>query len=185
MVVNDNDGQAPPVSVAHIKRERIEVGGSAQGSSSRVLPSHPGHGGSSQDRRVQEGEMDEEDDEEEDDSEDKGGEDLHEEPTPVGAQGGSQEVPQEGTQPPVEEDEDDDDLYDPTGYHKADIIDLRDGAFRDDTEEARLIKGCLLGLPEGKEPSIEQINASALFAPRPPSKEYKDEVQDEDEETNT
>ena len=50
------------------------------------------------------------------------------------------------------------------------------------TEEARLIKGHLLGCPKGTEPTIEQINKSALFTLRPPSKEYKDEAQEEEEE---
>ena len=82
------------------------------------------------------------------------------------------------------EEEDDDSLYNPTRYLKSDIIELHDVAFRGETKEAKLIKGHLLGCLKGTEPTLEQINEFALFALQPPSKEYKDEAQEEDEETD-
>ena len=183
MVVNDEVGNsAAPASMAHIKRKKVEAGGSARGSSSRVLPSRLRQGGSSRGHEAVEEE--EEPDDEEEGNDDEDGEDGEVELPIVEAQGGSKEAPQSETQPSAVEDEDDDSLYDPTRYLKADIIELRDVAFRGDTKEARLIKGHLLGFPEGMESSIGQINKSVLFALRPPSKECKDEVQEEDEETN-
>ena len=143
-----------------------------------TLPPHLRRGGSSRNRETEEGGPDEEGD----GNDEEDGKEGEEEPPATEAQKESQEAPQSGTQPPEVEEEYDESLYDPTRYLKSDIIKLRDVAFRGETKEARLIKGHLLGCPKGTEPTIEQINESALFTLRPPSKEYKDEAQDEDEE---
>ena len=58
------------------------------------------------------------------------GKEGEEEPPATEAQKESQEVPQSGAQPPEVEEEDDESLYNPTGYLKADIIELCDVAFR-------------------------------------------------------
>ena len=181
MVIDDDvDNSAPPTLAAQVKREKVEVAGPAQGSSrGATLPPHLRRGGSSRNH-----EAEEELDEEEDGNDEEDGEGGEEEPPATEAQKESQEAPQSGTQPPEVEEEDDDSLYDPTRYLKSDIIELRDVAFRGETKEARLIKGHLLGCPKSTEPTIEQINESALFALQPPSKEYKDEAQEEDEETD-
>ena len=181
VVGNDVGNPAPPVLVAQVKSEKVEVAEPAQGSSrGATLPPHLRRGGSSRNREAEEGGPDEEGDGN-DEEDGKGGE---EEPPATEAQKESQEAPQSGTRPPEVEEEYDDSLYDPTGYLKSDIIELRDVAFRGETKEARLIKGHLLGCPKGTEPTIEQINESALFALRPPPKEYKEEAQEEDEETD-
>ena len=174
MIVGDDVGKpVPPELVAQIKSEKVEATEPTRGSShGATLPPHLRRGGSSRNR---EAEKVEPDDDEEDDKEGE------EDPPVTEAQKESHETPQSGTQPP-EVEEYDESSYDPTGYLKSDIIELRDVAYRGETQEARLIKGRLLGCPEGTEPTIEQINESALFALRPPSKEYKDEAQDEDEE---
>ena len=169
----------PPALVAQIKSEKMEAAEPVQGSShGATLPPHLRRGGSSRDRETEEGGLDEEGD----DNDEEDGKEGEEEPLVTEAQKESQEAPQSGTQPPKVEEEYDESLYNPTGYLKSDIIELRDVAFRGETEEARLIKGHLLGCPKGTEPTIEQINKSALFTLRPPSKEYKDEAQEEDEE---
>ena len=180
VVVGDDVGKpAPPALVAQIKSEKMEAAEPVRGSSrGATLPPHLRRGGSSRNRETEEGGPDEE----EDDNDEEDGKEGEEEPPVTEAQKESQEVPQSRTQPPEVEEEDDESLYDPTGYLKSDIIELRDVAFRGETEEARLIKGHLLRCPKGTEPTIEQINKSALFTLRPPSKEYKDEAQEEDEE---
>ena len=72
-------------------------------------------------------------------------------------------------------------IHDVTGYEKADIIRLRNTAFKGDMKYAKKVKGALLGLPTGSIPTLQQINLSELFALRAPQK-GKSENDDEDEE---
>ena len=72
-------------------------------------------------------------------------------------------------------------IHDITGYEKADIIKLRNMAFKGDMKYAKKVKGVLLGLPSGSIPMIQQINSSELFALRAPQK-GKSENDDDDEE---
>ena len=58
----------------------------------------------------------------------------------------------------------DPEIHDITGYEKADIIRLRNMAFKGDMKYAKKVKGALLGLPSGSIPTIQQINSSELFA---------------------
>ena len=54
-------------------------------------------------------------------------------------------------------------IHDITGYEKADIIRLRNSAFKGDAKYGKKVKGVLLGLPSGSIPTIQQINSSELF----------------------
>ena len=45
-------------------------------------------------------------------------------------------------------------IHDVTGYEKADIIKLRNVAFKDYVKYAKKVKGALLGLPTGSIPMI-------------------------------
>ena len=54
-------------------------------------------------------------------------------------------------------------IHDITGYEKADILKLRNMAFKDDVKYAKKVKAVLLGLPSGSIPMIQQINSSELF----------------------
>ena len=75
----------------------------------------------------------------------------------------------------------DPEIHDVTGYEKADIIRLRNTAFKGNVKYAKKVKGALLGLPSGSIPTLQQINSSELFALRAPQK-GKSENDDEDEE---
>ena len=75
----------------------------------------------------------------------------------------------------------DPEIHDITGYEKADIIRLRNSAFKDDMKYGKKVKGVLLGLPSGSIPTIQQINSSELFTLRAPQK-GKSENDDDDEE---
>ena len=61
-------------------------------------------------------------------------------------------------------------IHDITGYEKADIIKLRNMAFKGDVKYAKKVKGVLLGLSSSSIPTIQQINSSELFALRAPQK---------------
>ena len=166
MVVGDDVGKpVPPTLIAQVKSKKVEVAKPARGSScGATLPPHLRRGGSSRNHETEEGGPDEEGD----GNDEEDGKESEEEPPATEAQKESQEAPQSETRPPEVEEEYDESLYDPTGYLKSDIIELHDVTFRGETKEARLIKGQLLGCPKGTEPTIEQINESALFALRPP-----------------
>ena len=72
----------------------------------------------------------------------------------------------------------DPEIHDITGYEKADIIKLHNTAFKGDVKYAKKMKGVLLGLPSGSEPTIQQINSSELFvlcAPQKGKSENDDE----------
>ena len=72
-------------------------------------------------------------------------------------------------------------IHDVTGYEKADIIRLRNTAFKGDVKYAKKVKGALLGIPTGSIPTLQQINSSELFALHAPQK-GKSENDDDDEE---
>ena len=55
-------------------------------------------------------------------------------------------------------------IHDITSYEKADIMELRNSAFKGNASYAKRVKGTLLGLPPGSMPSSQQINSSELFA---------------------
>ena len=54
-------------------------------------------------------------------------------------------------------------IYDVTSYEKADIIKLRNDAFRGDVKYAKKVRAALIGLPFVQIPTIWQINSSELF----------------------
>ena len=115
----------------------------------------------------------------------------------------SQEEKNEGEEEEDEEDEEDEDevqvltlsgkstskglvpfnpeIHDITGYEKADIIKLRNAAFKGNAKYAKKRKGVLLGLPSSSIPTIQQINSSELFAFRAPQR-GKSENHDDDKE---
>ena len=71
-------------------------------------------------------------------------------------------------------------IHDITGYEKADIMKLRNTAFKGDAKYVKKVKGVLLGLPFHSIPTIQQINSSELFALRAPQK-GKSENDDDNE----
>ena len=67
------------------------------------------------------------------------------------------------------------------GFEKADIIRLRNTAFKGNMKYVKKVKGVLLGLPSGSISTIQQINSSELFTLCAPQK-GKSENDDDDEE---
>ena len=123
-----------------------------------------------EEEEVQQGVFEEE--EEEDDEEDD------EDEAPMGSLSRPHAGRARGNSEVVEFDEA---IHDITGYEKADIIKLRNKAFKGDALYAKNIKGILLNLPPDSMPSLEQINSSELFALCVPQKN-KSENDDDDEE---
>ena len=72
-------------------------------------------------------------------------------------------------------------IHDITGYEKADIIKLRNKAFKGDVRYTKKVKGSLIGLPFGQIPIIRQINSTELFTLYAPLV-GKSENNDEDKE---
>ena len=91
--------------------------------------------------------------------------------------------------PKEEEDEDDEaeeaeGKYDPSGFQISDLLNLHWGLFEQDHADVKLVRGSLLGLPEGQGPTREQVDESELFALCPPGGQGEErEGEDEDSET--
>ena len=78
---------------------------------------------------------------------------------------------------------------DPSGFPQFEVQDQRWKAYLQDTDEARLVRGCILGLPDWKEPTQRQVDRFPLFALRKPpdvlaQKENKDKEADDGGETD-
>ena len=162
MVVEDGEDKNPPLPPASfVKQEGLKRTGVSikpqGGRGGTALPSQPPENQGGQGDNTEE-----EPDEEEDDDD--------------GAEKGAANPQSTEGQP--QEEEDDDELYDPSDYLKSDIIELQDTAFKNENLEARKLRGQLLGLPDGEEPTLEQINSLALFALRAPLRECKDDKDD-------